>query len=292
MKYKISENGFPSLTISKMEKGERVYAEIGSCIACSPIFDEDDYKNGRPTGQLKRRRLLLAELEGEDYTPEKKPTELSQKWSNFMLATKQTIDRERIGEQSYVLYEALAPHQKVSFRSCFPGIIMPWDATPLDPSEYYVSPADWEEPRTIHDPDETKRPHGTLLAVNGSFLVADLKVRAKVFHFNDPLIRKSSGTEDSFQKFSGHGMVFLEVHGDLQEIPLRPGEGVDVFKGYLLGFTEGVTLKMRSAGELALRKEETNDYVIRCTAGSRGGYVYTHSVRPRDFFERAPKPKN
>lgn len=289
MVYKITENGFPALTISRMDKGDRIYAEMNSCIACSPIFDQDDYDNGRPTGMMKRRRILPAELEGEDYTPVKKPTFLSQRWSDFKLDTKQTLDRERIGEQSYVLYEAMGPKQKVSFRSCFPGTIMAWNARPLEDFEYYVAP--WEDdPKTIYDPNEDNRPHGVLRAVHGSFLAADLRVKAKVFHTGKVLVRKSSGTDDSFQEFNGSGIVFLEVHGDLQEIPLHPGEGVDVFKGYLLGFTEGVTLEMKPAGSVILRKEEANDYVIRCTAGEKGGYVYTHSVRPREFFGRAPKP--
>lgn len=284
MRYKITHTGFPTVTISKMAIGDKVYAERNSFIASSPVYSKEDADSGRPTGALYRRRLMVTELEGENYTPDAMPTALSQSWANFKLGTKQTLDRKRIGERSYVLYEALAPDQKVTFRSCFPGVIMPWNAAPLRPGELYVRPN--TEAKSIHEEAEVSRPHGTLIAVRGSFLVADLKVSAKVYHTGDPLIIKSSETGDAFQKFSGNGIVFLEVHGDLQEIPLYPNESVDVVPGYLLGFTEGVTLAMKQAGDRTLRNEENNDYVIRLTAGSKGGYVYTHSVKPRDFFSR------
>jgi uncharacterized protein (AIM24 family) len=287
MRYKITTNGFSTITISKMRAGEKIYAERNSCIASSPVYSKADADAGRPTGALYRRRLMVTELEGQDYTPETKPTALTQKWADFKLGTQQTLDRKRIGERSYVLYEALADEQKVSFRSCFPGIIMRWNALPLADDEYYVAPKELgETTKSVHNTKDDKRPHGTLMAVRGSFLVADLHVSAKVYHTGDVQVVRLSETKDSFQKFTGDGMVFLEVHGDLQEIPLYPGEAVDVFPGYLLAFTEGVTLEMKAAGDVTLRNEENNDYVIRLRAGAKGGYVYTHSVRIRDFFGR------
>lgn len=290
MRYKITHNGFPTVTISKMMHGEKVYAERNSCIASSPVYSKADAEAGRPTGFLYRRRLMITELEGQDYTPEVKPTALSQKWADFKLGTQQTLDRKRIGERSYVLYEALAPEQKVTFRSCFPGIILRWNAAPLADGEYYLR--DGEEAKSVLEEDDADRPHGTLMAVRGSFLVADVRVSAKVYHTGDVQVVKLSETKDSFQKFSGNGMVFLEVHGDLQEIPLYPGESVDVFPGYLLGFTEGITLAMKAAGDVTLRNEENNDYVIRLTADEKGGYVYTHSVKVSDFFKRNEQPKS
>lgn len=287
MRYKITETGFPTVTISKMEEGDKIYAERNSCIASSPVYSREDEKAGRTTGKLKRRRLMVTELEGTDYTPDKKPTELSQGWTNFKLGTQQTLDRKRIGERSYVLYEAMEDGQKATFRSCFPGTIMRWNAVPLAKGEHYVAPEESDEiTKSVHNVDDDQRPHGTLMAVQGSFLVADLKVSAKVHHTGNVQVVRFSETKDSFQKFSGNGMVFLEVRGDLQEIPLYSGESVDVFPGYLLAFTEGITLEMKAAGDKTLRNEENNDYVIRLTAGENGGYVYTHSVKPKDFFGR------
>lgn len=281
-KYKISNNGFATVSISKMEEGVILYAERNSCIACSPIATKAEEGTG-----LWRRRVLSTELNGENYTHEKKPTPISQAWADFKLGTKKTIDRKRIGERSYVLYEALEDGQKATFRTCFPGTIMPWNARPLEKDEVYVKEKNSGEiPKSIYNEDENERPHGTLIAVRGSFLVADIKVAASVYHTGKVEVLRFSETMDSFQKFSGQGMVFLEVHGDLQEIPLHPDESVDVFPGYLLGFSEGIKLEMKPAGDVTLRNEENNDYVIRLKAGEKGGYVYTHSVKPLDFFRR------
>lgn len=323
MKYTITNrSGLPTITISKMmpkhigEDGkvvpaDRIYAERNSCVACSPIYNEADAKAAmearesgdvkaaeeaeKRVGKLVRRRLMITEIQGKRYAREVKPTALSQGWADFMLGTKQTLDRKRIGERSYVLYEALADNQKATFRSCFPGVIMPWDASPLEEGEVYVKPekfyeehSEEEVPSVFHE-DTKKRPHGILRAVQGSFLVAELKVSAEVYHTKKVLVVKFSETKDSFQEFSGNGMVFLEVHGNLQEIPLYPGESVDVFPGYLLGFTESVDPEMKPAGDVTLRNEENNDYVIRLRADDRGGFVYTHSVKVKDFFERGEK---
>ena len=283
MRYKITSNGFPTVTISKIEKGKKFYAERNSVVASSPIAGANQ------VGGLSRRRLMITELEGEEYASKKMPTEISQLFADFMASTKQTIDRKRIGERSYVLYEALEDGQKITFRSCCPGTIMRWNASPLASDENYLNlPTDGRkiQAKTIFEKGDSRRPHGVFMAVRGSFLVAELEAKALVYHTGSVSVRRFSETDDSFQRFEGNGNVFLEVHGDLQEIPLYPNESVDVFPGYLLGFTEGVSLEMKAAGDITLRNEENNDYVIRLTAGSKGGYVYTHSVKVSDFFAK------
>lgn len=288
MRYKISHNGFPTVTISKMATGEKVYAERNSCIACSPIAAEGS------TEGLRRRRVMAVELKGDDYSIPVQPTRLSQMFTGFALNTKQTIVRKQMGERSYVLYEALSDGQKATFRSCFPGNIMAWNATPLLETENYIQDEDYydyhpgEIVPSVFNLDETRRPHGKIRVVKGSFLVADLKVKADVYHEPDSeaKIKRLSETDNTFQEFSGNGMVFFETRGDLQEIPLYPGESVDVFVGYLLGFTEDVSLKMCPAGDAVLRNEENSDYVIRLTAGARGGFVYTHSVKIPEFHKK------
>jgi len=290
MRYRISHNGFPTVTISKLKTGEKVYAERNSCIACSPISIEGDGSRGG----LRRRRLMAVELEGEDYDVPEMPTRLSQAFVGFALNVKQTITRKQLGERSYVLYEAMSDDQKATFRSCFPGNIMAWNATPLPESESYIMPEDYyyynptAVVHSIFNVDEAKRPHGTIRVVKGSFLVAEMKVKAKVYHAEDEgaRIKRQSETDNTFQEFSGNGMVFFEARGDLQEIPLYPDESVDVFVGYLLGFTEDVSLKMSPAGDSILRNEENSDYVIRLTAGPRGGFVYTHSVKIQEFHKK------
>lgn len=287
MKYRIKNEGsFPTVTISKIRTDEEFYAERNSCIACSPLFVEEDAKAGRLTGQLQRKSATGAELEGASYKPPQMPTFFSRTWANFVADSKVTIDRKYMGEKSYVLHKSLEEGQKATFRSCFPGTIMAWDATPLEDGEVYLE-KDGEE-KSVESQESKDRPHGTLLVVRGAFLLASSKIVGEVWNAPDPesLIVKASGTGNAFQRFSGDGFVFLEVHGGLQEIPLEPNESVDVFPGYLLGFTEGVKLEMKSAGNMILRNDENNDYVIRLTADDKGGYVYTHSVRLRDFFMR------
>ena len=208
---------------------------------------------------------------------------LSEFLREFTAGVEQTDERKRIGERSYVIYEALGPNQKVTFRSCFPGTIMAWNATPLLDGEVYTSTS---KIRTIFADDYADRPHGIIRVTKGAFLCADIKVKGKVYHTQDDGIINFSETKDYFQEFNGRGYSFFEVHGDLLEIPLLPYESVDVFPGYLLGFTDSMTLLMRSAGDITLRNEENSHHVIRLTADKRGGYVYTHSVKINDFFER------
>ena len=290
MRYKISHNGFPTVTISKMATGEKIYAERNSCVASSPItVDRDAPDNG-----LWRGRVMANQLKKEDEVVSEPPTRLSKMFTGFALNTKQTITRKQMGERSYVLYEALMDNQKATFRSCFPGTIMAWNATPLPETTNYIQDEDYyyyhpgEIVPSVFNMDEARRPHGTIRVVKGSFLVADLKVKADVYHEPDSeaKIKRLSETDNTFQEFTGDGMVFFEVHGDLQEIPLYPGEAVDVFVGYLLGFTEDVSLRMCPAGDSILRNEENSDYVIRLTAGPRGGFVYTHSVRIPEFHKK------
>lgn len=289
MRHAITSNGFPTVTISKMNTGDKIYAERSaehdSYIASSEIFIQEDADAGRPTGYLKRKLLTAAELGGVDYTPEVKPTPLSRWWAAAKKDIEQTIDRQNVGEHTYVLYEALAPNQKVTFTSCFPGTIMCWDATPLADGESYLEAGD----DALSVKDNGPKPHGTLVCVNGSFLVADFHVRTKVYHTGKVDIVDFSETKDAFQKFSGPGNVYLEVHGDLIEVPLYPHEAINVMPGHLLGFTEGVELDIKEAGDLSLRSIENNPYVIKATAGEKGGYVYIHAVKIKDFFRRNPK---
>ena len=278
IRYSVTEGGFPTLTISKIPKDVKFYAERNTAIVSSPIAD-----NG-----IKRRRLMLTELQGEEYTIPHRATLIGQAYAQFKVGTKQTMDRKRIGERSYVLYEAIRDEQKVSFRSCFPGTILCWNASPMGENERYFYNGQ-SGSNSVWNTNEEFRPKGTLYAIRGSFLVAELTVQAKVYHQEgdsqrDVLVKRFSETDNSFQKFSGQGYVFLECHGDLREIPLYPGEQVDVWPGYLLGFTEGVTLQMKPAGDVTLRNEENNDYVIRLTAPEKGGYVYAQSMSMKDFF--------
>lgn len=303
VRYTVSDGSFPTLSISRLGvktglNGEavtdKIYAERNSCIACSPIFTGEYDRLGNRVGGLQRRRVMAVELEEPDKIEEPKPTRLSRAFSGFMKETMQTITRKQMGERSYVLYEALENGQKVTFRSNFPGTIMAWNATPLMAGECYIKEEEYyndhpyEVIPSVFNENNELRPHGTINVVKKSFLVANLKVKPKVYHAEDTnaQIKGLSETDNTFQQFTGNGMVFFEVRGDLQEIPLYPGESVDVFVGYLLGFTDGVKLAMKPAGDSVLRNEENSDFVIRLTAGEKGGFVYTHSVKILDFHKK------
>lgn len=296
---RISTNG-NTATISKMPRDAEFYVERNSAVAGSPVTQS---MSKDPTeGKLLRRRLLSSELEGRDYTPVEMPSAIAQAWAMYQVGKKQTLDRKRIGERSYVLYEALANDQKVTFRGCYPGHIMIWNATPMKNGETYESNqsalVDFVEiddetgcDKKVHftnveDSGSMERAHGTLYTVKGSFLAAELAVKAEVYHTKDVAVKRFSETDDSFQKFSGKGNVLLNVHGYLIEIPLYPKEAVDIWPGYLLGFTEGITLSMHSAGDVTLRNEENNDYVIRLKAGDEGGFVYAHSALASETHQK------
>lgn len=298
MRYSVKTSGFPMVTISKIPAGEKIYAERNCCIASSPVTSSrEDLKSG----SLLRRRLMVTELEGQNYIPAQRPTAISRAWEEFKLGTRQTLDRKRVGERSYVLYEALADEQKVTFRSCFPGSIMIWNTKPLEPHEQYQKDEsaivdfvdDSTQDEVVHFLNEEnhprRRPHGVLYAVKGSFLAAQLSVKTTIFHTEDIGVKRFSETDDSFQKYSGDGNVFLEVHGDLIEIPLYEDEAVDIWPGHLLAFTEGVKPAMMPAGDVTLRNEENNDYVIRLKATKGNGFVYAHSVRRTDFWAGMPR---
>lgn len=286
MKYVITKNGFSTLTVSRLKAGEKIYAEKNAVIASSPVYSEADNIAGIPTGKLIRRRITTQELEGHSYVREKKPTVLSQMFSDFKVNTRETIERTRIGESSYVLYEPLADNQKITFRTSFPGTILPLLIAPSEEENYIDSNG---KMMSSLSSDHDMRPKGVFRAVKGSLFVSDFGVSAKVYHTQDIAIKTLSRTDDSFQEFRGKGNVFLAVNGDLLEIPLLPGESVDVWPGFLVCFSDGVTLKMTSAGDITLRNEENNDFAIRLTAGSKGGYVYVNSITPQDFFTEYAK---
>ena len=273
----VTNLGYPTLTISKIAKGRKFYAEPNSAIAFSPVYDPDT-----GIGSLKRYCITEGEKNGNSDPGPVRHTRLGKFFQGEKMAIRETIERKVIGEQPmYVVYEALEKDQKITFKSCFPGTILPWKVNSLAQGETYDFKSIWS---TRID----ERPHGPLNAVKGSFLTADFNVLTKPYYQTgnnerDVLVKNFSGTNNVFQQFTGEGYVFLEVHGDLQEIPLFPRESVDIFPDQLLAFTDGVILNMVIAGDLRLRNLENNQYVIRLTAPEKGGFVYISSVSHQDF---------
>lgn len=166
---------------------------------------------------------------------------------------------------------------------------MCWNASPLRDAENFVDFGDTFK-KSIFESTEYKRPHGPFCAVKGSFLAASIDVKTSLYHQSvdsqrDSLVKLLSMTDNTFQHFSGNGYALLMSYGSISEVMLHPGEQFDVFPGYLLGFTEGVTLEMESAGDAIIRNLELKHDVIRLTAPKNGGYVYTQSFNPTEFSE-------
>lgn len=286
MRIKIEGTTFPTLTLSKLREGQKFYSELNASIAKSP--------------NIGRRLLKEDELRG--IAAPVIPTGIAGAWASAKQDWKATQKRKYAGESpSYVLYEAKEPSQtadgneqifpKVTLGSCFPGTIMQFNLgacmqAELEPENHTVLKEVYEDGTF----------GGELYAAKGSFLMAEMEqdsihtgVGMDIFHTGDVAIKKYSGTDDTFQHFSGNGRVWLEVHGDVMEMKLYPGESVQMAPGYFLAMTKGVKLEVIEAGDLALRTQESCDFWVEFTAGSEGGTVWCHTVLPREFRRRVEK---
>lgn len=255
MRIKITNNGYPTVTISKLDEGKMLYAEINSMIACSTDLE---------------RSLCLAN--GASYTVPERHTPIGRFFANRVMEAKQAINREATNERSYVLFKAKKNDQKVTLKSCFPGMIMAWNTEPMLSDQVY------DVTLSVFSHSEEEYLHGTIIAVRGAFLAAEMSVRMDVYKTNNIRVTSASKTGGIFQHFSGSGTVFLEAHGDLIEIPLYPFESVDVWPGNLFAFTEGIDMKMHVSSDINLRGAENEKEVIRLTAPAHGGFVYVQSV--------------
>jgi uncharacterized protein (AIM24 family) len=262
----IDDGSFPVLTISKIPKKGKFYAELGTGIAYSP--------------NTKRSALTMAQLLGKEVVDNvgTAPTKIGNIARSFIAGCKATQTRKFSGEEkSFVLYEAESDDAKFTLRSCFPGSLFVYD---------------------LNDSD--------LIAVSDSFFAANFSAKYGVFSTGDLNIRKFSETNDLFQHFYGEGYVVLEVHGAFVEVPLYSGEKIQVAPGQLLAVTqqkigenmslENQTVKMEmvSAGDINLRKLENRDYFIELTAPGEVSddpnqpvvaKVWISSVKSDDFFK-------
>ena len=281
--YSVTENSFtPTVSISKIPVGTKFYAEPNSVILSSAIA------NGNTGGTISRRLATMTDFQSEDQRTPHRATLLGQMCANFVAGTQQTTERRNVGERSYVIYEALANDQRITFTGSHDGDIICWNAKPLKDDENFVdSTQDSQE--SIDESEENTRYRGPLCVIKNTFLVASLNVKSKVYHQTgdsnrDILVKQFSKTDNTFQHFSGDGYVMLQAFGGAAEFPLCPGEKIDVWPGCLLGFTEGITLEMKPSGDASLRSEELSDYVIRLTAPQKGGIVLVQTGLPSKFF--------
>lgn len=287
MEWQVIHGGFPEVMVTDLkqpltpnEKGEALYAEGGKMHLSSNIYDEKT----NPDAGLVRETISLAEVSGEKKRARRRNTPIARWWADFIEDVEATTVAEINNERPYVQYWSRYTGdnrtRRVSFRSNFMGEAMLWRVDPLEEGGKHVlagdMPRDWNDPTL----------HGTLIAVKGAFMAAEMTVRSKAYNTKDEDVRQFSGTDDAFQKFTGKGVLCLESHGTLIGTPLAPHRSITIWPGCLLAFTKGVEISMISAGKPDLVAEEGVPYLILAKAPEKGAYVFTQSLNPRTFFEQ------
>ena len=90
-------------------------------------------------------------------------------------------------------------------------------------------------------------PNYSLIAQRGAWLASDPTVKLDVT-MNLGLSGFLGGEGIIFQKFTGHGRVFITAGGDLKAINLDRDESLNVDTGCIVGFAESVNYEVKSAG--------------------------------------------
>lgn len=244
----------PFLTLSKVPKGVQLFTERNAVSIMSGDWKRELADLARINGQAPKNRTFLREI-----------------LDGFSEGAKM----RQMGEApSYVLCTANEENQKISLRSHFPGDIL------------------------ILDIEET----GPILTQRGAFLAAFMGVEMDLRVVEDVRVAKFAVTGEFLQYISPREKqhvgtldvpmyCFLEVHGDVMEIPLYPGETVKAMPGTFLCMTEGVKLEVESVDDLQLRDFEDNSYLMKFTAPDDGtleeneiaGKVWFHSMIPKEL---------
>lgn len=123
------------------------------------------------------------------------------------------LARTLSGESLFLnYYTAEAPNQSVAFASSFPGNIIPIELNG----------------------------NNTIIAQKTAFLAAEEGVEIHT-HFRKSLATGFFGGEGFIlQKFTGKGMVFLEIDGYTLEYNLEPGEKMMIDQGHLAAMDESI----------------------------------------------------
>ena len=90
-------------------------------------------------------------------------------------------------------------------------------------------------------------PNYSLVAQRGAWLACDPTVKLDVT-MNLGLSGFLGGEGIIFQRFTGHGRVFITAGGDLKAINLGSDECLNVDTGCIVGFAESVNYEIKSAG--------------------------------------------
>ena len=128
------------------------------------------------------------------------------------------LGRALSGESLFLnFYLAEAPNQSIAFASSFPGNIIPIKLNGTN----------------------------TIIAQKTAFLAAEEGVEISI-HFRKNIGTGFFGGEGFImQKFSGEGMVFLEIDGDTLEYNLEAGEKMVIDQGHLAAMDESVEFDLQ-----------------------------------------------
>ena len=127
------------------------------------------------------------------------------------------LGRALSGESLFLnYYTAEDSNQSIAFASSFPGSIIPIKL----------------------------EGNNTIIAQKSAFLAAEEGVEINI-HFRKSISTGLFGGEGFImQKFSGEGMVFLEIDGNTLEYNLEPGEKMIIDQGHLAAMDESVTFDL------------------------------------------------
>ena len=119
---------------------------------------------------------------------------------------------------------------------------------------------------------------GPMLARKGSFLMGQEGITMDQFTVTGKdaaLISNLLGDNGYFQQIAGQGFYLLEVQGDWLEVPLHPGEFLDIEPQRLVAMSSSVSIAdvRRLSNNPAVRKAEGAEYNLTLQADVGGGKV-------------------
>ena len=109
-------------------------------------------------------------------------------------------------------FTAQSDNQKIAFSACYPGKIIPIKLTGSN----------------------------TIIGEKNAFLAAEESVDIDIYFKKNLGVGLFSGEGFVLQKFSGTGMVFLEIDGEVIEHDLQPGEHLLINQGHIAAMEESV----------------------------------------------------
>ena len=127
-----------------------------------------------------------------------------------------------------------------------------------------------------------------IYAQRGAFFAATKRMKISRFVVSDETFARYSQLGSVLQEITGPDdtRYWLEVHGDVYQIDLKPNTSIRVMPGSVLAMTEGIKAEIVPFNEklqndiIVLTKQQN---MIKFTAGNDGATVWFHSIVPREL---------